>query len=79
MLCRSILQPHFSLSLDIVYTISLVWLVRPTAKDPDRLPCKAKRSALDHAEDMALLEMGGRKMHSKEIREQDAKEERERV
>ncbi|RUS15191.1 TLD-domain-containing protein [Endogone sp. FLAS-F59071] len=76
--CSTYGSPRLAVNEDFVVDEVEVWLVRPTIKDLDLLPPKGKRSALDHAEDVAFLEMGGRKMYSKEVKEQDAREDRER-
>ncbi|KXS20332.1 TLD-domain-containing protein [Gonapodya prolifera JEL478] len=45
------------------------WLIKEKEVDPNLLPEKGKRSILDRAEDMAFLELGGRKLYSKDVRE----------
>ncbi|RHZ79818.1 hypothetical protein Glove_140g112 [Diversispora epigaea] len=50
-----------------------VWLVKPTARDPDDIPTGPKHSALDrHPAELELIEMAtDRKMYSKNVREPD--------
>ena len=52
---------------------SIVWLVKPTTRDPDSLPHGPKHSVLDrHPAELELLEMAtSKKMYSKDVREPD--------
>ncbi|RUP52138.1 TLD-domain-containing protein [Jimgerdemannia flammicorona] len=77
--CTTYASPKLAGKEEFIVDEVEVWLFRPTPKDPDLLPPKDKRSALDHDEHVAFLELGGRKMHGKHVREQDAREDKERA
>jgi len=50
------------------------WLVRPIPIDENNPDARSQGSVLNHAEEMAFLEMAGRKMYSKDVREADQKQ-----
>ena len=58
---------------EILIFFLLVWLVKPTEKEPDEIPKGPKGSALDkNPAELELLEMAtNRKMYSKDVREPD--------
>ncbi|KAJ3342448.1 hypothetical protein HDU93_002206 [Gonapodya sp. JEL0774] len=45
------------------------WLIKEKEVDPNLLPEKGKKSILDHAEEVAFLELAGKKLYSKDVRE----------
>ncbi|GAB5588782.1 hypothetical protein Unana1_03682 [Umbelopsis nana] len=45
------------------------WLVRPIPEDPSNPDARSQGSVLNHTEDMAFLEMAGRKLYSKDVRD----------
>ncbi|CAG8537429.1 10440_t:CDS:2 [Paraglomus occultum] len=54
-------------------SVCLIWLVKPTTRDPNSIPNGAKHSVLDrHPAELELLEMAtSKKTYSKDVREPD--------
>lgn len=51
----------------VIYTLYLVWLVRPVEKDEEDETSGGGGGVLSHAEDMEFMEMAGKKMYSKDL------------
>jgi hypothetical protein len=63
---------------DFTLDYAEAWLVKEKYIDPNLIPeRKGKRSVLDNAEESMFLEMSGKKMYSKDVREADAKQKRD--
>jgi hypothetical protein len=63
---------------DFTLDYAEAWLVKEKYIDPNLIPeRKGKKSVLDNAEESMFLEMSGKKMYSKDVREADAKQKRD--
>ncbi|CAO3666014.1 unnamed protein product [Umbelopsis vinacea] len=76
-LCTTYMSPRLSSQEEFIIDQVEAWLVRPIPVDPNNPYPRSQGSVLNHAEEMAFLEMAGRKLYSKDIREADSSDQKQ--
>ncbi|CAM0142257.1 hypothetical protein VKS41_002261 [Umbelopsis sp. WA50703] len=70
-LCSTYSSPRLTSKEDFTVDMVEAWLVRPLPVDPNNPDPRSQGSVLNHAEEMAFLEMAGRKLYSKDLQQAD--------